>query len=340
MSTPARRESVLIHLPAALEALARATTFPEIKKIREMAAAAEQYATAMRLGDQAVLDAGEVRLRAERKMGEALAAMPKAEGAKMKPGGNKPLPPGPQATLEEIGITKMESSRAQKMSPASIPDKEFEQAIQEGRKKGRLTEAGVLRKKREREVRQRHAQETAPEAPERKYACFVVDPPWPMEKIERDARPNQPSVIDYPSMTLEEIEAFTVVRDSAATDAHLYLWVTHKHLPAAFVIARAWGFKYQCLMTWCKNVGFTPFSWMYSTEHALFCTRGSLKMKKLGLRLNFDGKVREHSRKPEEFYDRVREASPGPRLDVFSREQRDGFDTWGNESERFEKVRD
>ena len=47
--------------------------------------------------------------------------------------------------------------------------------------------------------------------------------------------------------------------------------------------------------------------------------------------------VREHSRKPDEFYDLVREVSPGPRIDVFSREKREGFDQWGNEEDEFQQ---
>jgi N6-adenosine-specific RNA methylase IME4 len=87
-----------------------------------------------------------------------------------------------------------------------------------------------------------------------------------------------------------------------------------------------------------KNVGFTPFSFMYSTELAVFARRGSLDLLVKGRRLDFNAKVREHSRKPDEFYDLVRDVSPGPRIDMFSREARDGFDQWGNETDRFEDA--
>jgi N6-adenosine-specific RNA methylase IME4 len=169
------------------------------------------------------------------------------------------------------------------------------------------------------------------------YSCLVVDPPWPMQKIEREVRPNQVE-FDYPTMTEDELKAFPLL-DLAADDCHLYLWTTQKHVPLALRLAEHWGFKYQCLMTWVKNVGFTPFSWMYSTEHVLFCTRGNLPLLAIGKRLDFSAKVREHSRKPDEFYDLVKEVSPGPRLDVFSREKRDGFEQYGNEVEKYVSVR-
>lgn len=177
-----------------------------------------------------------------------------------------------------------------------------------------------------------------------RYACIVIDPPWVMEKIEREVRPKQ-SGFDYPTMTEEELADSTHVKwrgasppDIASDNCHLYLWTTHKHLPSAMRLAAVWGFRYECMMTWVKNVGFTPYSWMRSTEHVLFCRRGSLQLSKLGLRLDFAGKVRQHSRKPDEFYDLVRIASPGPRIDVFSREPRDGFDQWGNQINAFAET--
>ena len=52
----------------------------------------------------------------------------------------------------------------------------------------------------------------------------------------------------------------------------------------------------------------------------------------------FMGKRREHSRKPDAFYDLVQRVSPGPHIDMFSREERDGFDQWGNETGRYTDV--
>ena len=82
----------------------------------------------------------------------------------------------------------------------------------------------------------------------------------------------------------------------------------------------------------------TPFSWMYNTEHVLFGRIGSLKLEKLGIKLAFNEKSREHSRKPDVFYDIVKQASPEPRLDMFSRESREGFNLWGNEVNKFDEI--
>jgi N6-adenosine-specific RNA methylase IME4 len=168
--------------------------------------------------------------------------------------------------------------------------------------------------------------------PPGRYACVVIDPPWPITKIVTRHRPWQGVDLDYPTMSLEDIGRLPV-RDLTENDAHLYLWVTHRFLPDGLRLAIGWGFKYQCLMTWNKATGVVPFSWMYDTEHVIFATRGNLKVAKRGMRLSFDEPpVRDgHSTKPEVFYDRVRLASPEPRLELFARRQRAGFDAWGNE---------
>lgn len=184
------------------------------------------------------------------------------------------------------------------------------------------------------EVRRAHADPLAP-PPDGVYRCIVIDPPWPIDKIQRDQRPNQVA-IDYPTMTLDEIANLPIPDLADPSGAHVYLWTTHKHLPNALGLFDAWGVRYQCLMTWVKNVGFTPFSWMYSTEHVLFGRVGDLDLLRKGLRLDFAAKVREHSRKPEEFYELVRQATPESRLEMFAREAHDGFDAWGNEPTRFE----
>lgn len=189
----------------------------------------------------------------------------------------------------------------------------------------------VVRRDRQAEARQRQPEPAVtPAMPTGRYRAIIIDPPWPIEKIEREERPDQGQRLDYPTMRLDEIGGLPVP-ELAEDGCHLYLWVTHKFLPAGLELLDAWGARYQCTMTWVKNVGITPFSWMYSTEHVLFGRIGSLPLDKLGLRLDFSAPVQGHSRKPDVFYDRVRTASPGPRLELFARESREGFDPWGNE---------
>jgi N6-adenosine-specific RNA methylase IME4 len=171
--------------------------------------------------------------------------------------------------------------------------------------------------------------------PEGRYRTIIIDPPWPNQKIEREERPNQKDW-DYPSLSIEEIKKLPVSNLADSAGSHIYLWTTHKYLPISFEILKAWNVEYQCLLTWVKNVGITPYSWMYSTEHILFGRIGNLDLLIKGLRLDFQGKVREHSRKPESFYELVKVVSPKKRLDMFSREERNGYETWGSEKAKFQ----
>jgi N6-adenosine-specific RNA methylase IME4/ParB-like chromosome segregation protein Spo0J len=218
---------------------------------------------------------------------------------------------------------------------ARAPVEEQQRVVSLDDKDAILAAAKEIKRERIAAARERQPQPVAQPvlAPDGKYSCIVIDPPWPMQKIEREERPNQGSALDYPVMSLEDIanEDLVPVRSLAADDCHIYLWVTHKFLPAGLDLLREWGFNYQCVMTWRKNVGITPFSWMYDTEHVLFGRKGSLKLERLGLRLSFEAPVQGHSAKPDVFYERVVQATPGPRVEMFARRPRDGFTVWGNE---------
>jgi N6-adenosine-specific RNA methylase IME4 len=176
-----------------------------------------------------------------------------------------------------------------------------------------------------------------PPLPKGKFRTIIVDPPWPVQKILREERMLQEEELDYTTIKIRQIMDFPIQK-VMAENCHVYLWATQKYIPIAFEVFKAWGVKYECLLTWVKNVGFTPFSWMYSTEHVLFGRTGSLELLRKGRRLDFKGKVREHSRKPDEFYDLVRAVSPKPRVDLFAREKHRGFKAWGNEVNKFNAI--
>lgn len=185
-----------------------------------------------------------------------------------------------------------------------------------------------------------------------RYATIVADPPWDVGAgralvgyVMRDGKQlwnpesQQSRKLAYPSMTVAEIAAMRVA-DVAAKDAHLYLWTTNGYLPHAFDVAAAWGFKYSTLLTWAKNPmgGGLGGAYGISSEHILFCRRGSLKAKcrQRGTWFNWKrpyderGKPR-HSGKPSAFTDMVERVSPGPYLELFARNNRLGWDAWGNE---------
>lgn len=173
---------------------------------------------------------------------------------------------------------------------------------------------------------------STPELPDETYRAIVIDPPWDVEKIGRDERPDQGKYLDYPTMDNRDILNLPVDELAADSGAHIYLWTTQKHLPTAFECLDEWGARYECMMTWVKPTGVAPFSWQYNTEHVLFARFGDgLELEKNGLQLSFEAPVTEHSEKPDIFYERVKRASPAPRLEMFAREPADEFEAWGDE---------
>ena len=69
------------------------------------------------------------------------------------------------------------------------------------------------------------------EAPRQRFSTIVMDPPWPMKKIERDVRPNQVE-FDYPTMDERELMAFAAtVSAMSDDDCHLFLWTTETVIP-------------------------------------------------------------------------------------------------------------
>ena len=173
------------------------------------------------------------------------------------------------------------------------------------------------------------------------YPVLVIDPPWPMTKIKRDERPNQVG-FDYPTMTETQLTALELPMSSGvlrpinavATDScHVWLWTTHKFLPMGFRLLDAWGFKYVCGFVWHKPGGFQPVGLpQYNCEFALYAHKGAPVFRDTtDLFTCFEAKRGAHSEKPDEFFETISRVTEGPRLEVFARRVRVGFDGWGNE---------
>lgn len=310
-------DAFLERVDQARQALACIETVDDAKELRDKAEAARAWAKNARLGLDAQNHAAEIKVWAERKAGELLAETTRP--------GNPQL--SHDATIGRLpeGVTRSQSSRWQTL--ADIPEDDFRAQIAETKqKREELTTASLLRAAR-RNVPD-HEADPVP-LPTGKYRCIVIDPPWPVQKIIRDVRP-QTRILDYPTMTLDQIRELPIP-ELAADGCHIYLWVTHRFMPAGLDLFDAWEARYECSLTWVKPTGMTPYSWNYNTEHVLFGRIGTLPLERMGLKLGFLGATNGHSVKPDEFYERVLAASPEPRLEMFARTRREGFTAWGNE---------
>lgn len=225
----------------------------------------------------------------------------------------------------ELPVTKKDVVKL-----AQMPE-EKRQAITEKIATG-ATMADAIREEKRAEVIARLEDVEAREAKELagQYDVIVIDPPWPMEKIERDVRPNQ-TEFDYPTMSEEELGDMIL---PAADDCHLWLWTTHRFLPMAFRLLDAWEFKYVCTFVWHKPGGFQPIGLpQYNCEFALYARRGAPKfIDTKALPVCFEAPRGAHSEKPEAFYEVVRRVTAGRRIDIFNRRSIEGFESWGKEA--------
>lgn len=222
---------------------------------------------------------------------------------------------------------------------ATLPKVEQTEIVAKGERE--ILEAAKQIRLQKAEVRRAEIQAiaaTSVHIPAGKFSTIVIDPPWPMEKIERDVREHQVA-FDYPIMSEDQLAAFPVA-DMAADDCHLFSWTTHKFLPMSLRLLDVWGFRYVLTMVWHKPGGFQPFGLpQYNCEFAIYARRGTPTFADTkAFNVCFQAPRREHSRKPDEFYDVIRRVTTGPRIDVFSREARDGFEQYGNETSKFEAA--
>lgn len=190
------------------------------------------------------------------------------------------------------------------------------------------------------------------------YGVIVADPPWYFRTRTTVVSDRDPQN-HYRVMGVDDIAAMPV-RELAAADAHLFMWATGPCLPQAFAVITAWGFRYSGVaFTWVKlkrshnpmqlrvlptseqdlhvGLGFTTRK---NAEFCLLARRGGAKRVAKNVREIILSPVREHSRKPEEFRDRV-EAYVGPDIriaELFARSPRAGWDCWGNEVGKFEAA--
>ncbi len=219
---------------------------------------------------------------------------------------------------------------------ATLPKPQQAEIVARGEKE--ILEAAKQIRAEKAEVRKAEiakVKDRAPALPSDAYDVIVIDPPWDMQKIERDVRPNQVA-FDYPTMTEEELARFDVPSISS-DNCHLFCWTTHKFLPSALRLVEAWGFRYVLTMVWHKPGGFQPIGLpQYNCEFAIYARKGSPRfVDTKAFFACFDAPRREHSRKPDEFYDVIRRVTDGRRIDVFSREAREGFEQFGNEADKF-----
>jgi N6-adenosine-specific RNA methylase IME4 len=160
------------------------------------------------------------------------------------------------------------------------------------------------------------------------YATIVADPPWPSMHQRSTYHRGKPERY-YQTMTVDQINALSI-GDLAADDCHLWLWAVNRLMEDAYRCVRAWGFTPLSLLTWCKPGPGMGYYLRNNTEHAIFATRGQPMVPEVAATSTWHIWPRaSHSTKPPAFLDLVEQVSPAPRVELFARAQRLGWDSWG-----------
>ncbi len=174
-----------------------------------------------------------------------------------------------------------------------------------------------------------------------KYRTIVADPPWQFENRTGKGSPEHRRLFRYKTMTLESICAMgPQVLEHVQEGAHLYLWVPCALLNHGLRVMASWGFDHHGQVDWVKvnKAGDVDRSGMgayyrNAVEPALFGTLpGGAPLVQRHDQANVVLAPRgRHSAKPGAFFDLIERVSPGPYLELFARDTRDGWDRWGNE---------
>lgn len=173
--------------------------------------------------------------------------------------------------------------------------------------------------------------------PSKKYKIIYADPPWSYR--DKAAAGQRGASFKYPTQSIEWLINLPV-KEIAADDCALFLWVTMPKLNEVWPVIDAWGFEYKtCAFTWVKRNKRSK-SWFWgmgrwtraNSELCLLATRGRPKRLSAGVHSVIDTPIERHSKKPDVTRDRIVELLGDlPRIELFARNSVPGWDAWGNE---------
>nr|WP_206923009.1 MT-A70 family methyltransferase [Alicyclobacillus suci] len=169
----------------------------------------------------------------------------------------------------------------------------------------------------------------------------MSDPPWSYRDKAADGE--RGAGFKYPVMSLDDIKGLPM-RSIAAPDCALFMWATFPMMREAFEVLSAWGFEYRTVaFTWVKltklgKLAMGMGNWTRANaEPCLLATRGKPRRISAGVHSVIMSERREHSRKPDEVYERIEQLMGDvPRLEMFARQRVPGWDAWGNQIDGME----
>jgi N6-adenosine-specific RNA methylase IME4 len=168
------------------------------------------------------------------------------------------------------------------------------------------------------------------------FDVVSVDPPWPYEGESKNVTSfdavGRRVANPYPEMSIEQIKKIEM---PLMNDSVVLLWTTHKFLPDAFEILKEWNLEYKATLVWNKEkIGMGAWFRM-QCEFCLVGIKGKPYWNNTTFRDILNEPRREHSRKPDGFFEMIEQITLGRRLEYFSREKRNGWEVFGNDINKF-----
>ena len=319
-------------LSQAKNAIAEARTLDELKSIRDKAEAVRKYAEAAGLGLEIQNQAAEMKLRAERRAGSMLSKL------KLHGGDRREETATDRVTLEEIGISKDQSSRWQ--LAASVPEKAFERFLEEAQQEhGEVTTAGLTKLARDLSAKKKKKNTSTEVAPavedcqmvptiseliyRQKYACVYVDAPWPFsgEPSEHDDKALEAFCITLSQQPIQEL---------VEEHCHLHMWATDESLFAAKAVMEAWGFAFKGALICLNNLGRPGNYWVEAHEYLLLGVRGGLPLMERGMNSWMRACREPDGNSPDNIRRLIERVSPGPYLHLFGHKPISGWTVYSS----------
>lgn len=319
--------------------LALAETFEEVKTHESAAAAAAEFAKRNKIALDKQNEIGKFRIDIERKKGawldENYPQGGKNKYTKMKV---------EQPDLHQMPVTKDESSKArlinreEELSNQVMDEIELKGEVITPNKVQSEIRKIIKKEKRINEIKEQIKEIENGNIPELKglYDVISIDPAWNYEGENKNTTSydaNGRRVANpYPEMSTQEIKNINL---PLMEDAVVFLWTTHKFLPDAFDILRSWELDYKATLVWNKEkIGMGAWFRM-QCEFCLVGIKGKPYWNNTIYRDIMNEPRRQHSRKPDVFFDMVDKITLGRKLEYFSREKREGWEVFGNDINKF-----
>lgn len=178
------------------------------------------------------------------------------------------------------------------------------------------------------------------------YRVLYIDPAWKFSA----GKSKNPS-LHYRTMPVKDIMAMPIKALAHPEGCRVYMWVTVPHLRNGFRVLDAWGARYSSARVWVK---------LWDKENGLFLYPDSFA-RGTGLEIAGDAEMlligkfgrperapnpkprntifaprREHSRKPAKIREWIEQTFKGPKAELFSRVEREGWDVWGDQVGKFD----